>query len=427
MAKTAKYPGGQKVHAEVVKALDNLFKKEFTDNAHNQLRHLDAPSMKASPGVIVRGLKFKEAASSIAAAEQLVGLKRSREGDGEGEGEGEGESGEEGDVNGGSSADTTSSNRVTCNESGNGDRVDGGAVDECECELAKGNGASAGRPPVLKWKPFGPGDSRYCERYLTAALEHELLQWCRNEVRFQIYQCTSQQRVKGGEPRLKAPKAEFYLMCDGKRPHYKWTQLNAFDHAGEPMPPILKSLCEQLNADLGLTGDDRFNHSLIICNEQSGDGPDAHCAPPHADKIQRGFFADISLGYPRTMKLVDVQSTAEVASQPLASGSLAFITADDNGRLVQGCKRAKGDPKVQGTRYLHEVPKDPRQPADQPRFSIVFRPITDHPKGQRCGEHHAAIDEAAAARVRPGGDLWREYVPLCRGGSGAAPVAAVEE
>ena len=273
--------------------------------------------------------------------------------------------------------------------------------------------------------PFGPGTSRYYESYLKDKQEQALLKWCRDDVRFQIYNCTSQQRVKGGEPRLKAPKAEFYLLDEqGRRPHYKWTQVNDFDHAGEPMPPMLKELCEQLNTDFGLEGDDRLNHCLIICNEQSGAGKDAHCAPPHADKIQKGFFVDLSLGYPRVMKLLDAQSKEEAASQALASGSLAYITADDNGRLVQGCTPAKGESKVQGTCYLHTVPVDAGQPRDQPRFSLVFRPITDHPKGAKCGEHLAKVDETKAVRVRPGGDLWREYVPLCRAAPAPAPEAA---
>ena len=146
------------------------------------------------------------------------------------------------------------------------------------------------------------------------------------------------------------------------------------------MPPILRQLCEQLNADLGLTGNKRFNHCLIICNEQTGTGPDAHCAPPHADKIQQGFFVDISLGYPRVMKLLDAAShpdpskCVEVASQALASASLAYITADDNGRLVQGYKRAAGESKVQGTRYYHTVPVDPDQPDDQPRATTAKPP-----------------------------------------------------
>ena len=264
--------------------------------------------------------------------------------------------------------------------------------------------------------PFGPGTSRYYESYLKDKQEQALLKWCRDDVRFQIYNCTSQQRVKGGEPRLKAPKAEFYLLDEqGRRPHYKWTQLDDFNHAGEPMPSILEALCAQLNTDFGLEGDNRFNHCLIICNEQSGAGKDAHCAPPHADKIQKGFFVDLSLGYPRVMKLLDAQSKEEAASQALASGSLAYITADDNGRLVQGCTPAKGESKVQGTCYLHTVPVDAGQPRDQPRFSLVFRPITDHPKGKKCGEHLAKVDEAMARRVQPGGDLWREYIPLCRG------------
>ena len=60
--------------------------------------------------------------------------------------------------------------------------------------------------------------------------------------------------------------------------------------------------------------------------------------------------------------------------------------------------------KEQGTRYYHAVPVDPDQPRDQPRFSLVFRPITDHPKGAKSGEHLAVVDEAKATRVRPGGD-----------------------
>ena len=68
--------------------------------------------------------------------------------------------------------------------------------------------------------PFGPGTSRYYESYLKDKQEQALLKWCRDDVRFQIYNCTSQQRVKGGEPRLKAPKAEFYLLDEqGRRPH----------------------------------------------------------------------------------------------------------------------------------------------------------------------------------------------------------------
>ena len=277
---------------------------------------------------------------------------------------------------------------------------------------------------------FGSGTSRYYPPYLTQVQEQSLLQWCKEEVRFQIYQCTTQQLIKGGLPRLKAPKAEFYLLDEqDRRPHYKWIQLNDFNHAGQPMPPILQELCVQLNTDFSLSGDDRLNHCLIICNENDPDkheGVDAHCAPPHADKIQKGFFVDISLGYAREMQLLDaqVQDNPMVASQALASGSLAYITADDNGRLVQGSQKQAGQSKVQGTRYYHAVPVDRKQPRHQPRFSLVFRPITDHPKGAKCGEHLARVDETKAARVRPGGDLWREYVPLCRGGDGAAPIDA---
>ena len=265
-----------------------------------------------------------------------------------------------------------------------------------------------------EWVRFGPGSSSYSSRFLAPDFEQHLLRFCRDQVRYQIYQCKKQGRPKGhtgGVPRFLAPKAEFYLLDnEGRRPHYKWVQINEFNHAGQPMPPILQRLCEQLNTYFHLMGDDRFNHCLIICNEQSGNGPDAHCAPAHADKIQKGFFVDLSLGYEREMQLLDVNTKKVVATQLLASGSLAHITAQDNGRLGQG----NGPWGLRGTRYMHAVPVDPDQPDDQPRFSIVFRPITDHPKGDKNGEHLALVDEAQAARLQPGGDLWREYVPLYR-------------
>ena len=86
----------------------------------------------------------------------------------------------------------------------------------------------------------------------------------------------------------------------------------------------------------------------VPLNQQSGSDKHAHCAPPHADKIQKGFFVDLSLGYEREFRLIDAQSGKVVASQKLASGSLAYITAHDNGRLKQGCKRAKGEPQASG-------------------------------------------------------------------------------
>ena len=241
---------------------------------------------------------------------------------------------------------------------------------------------------VVASEPFGPGTSRYFKSYLRPEQEQDLLKWCRDDVRFQIYNCTSQQRVKGGEPRLKAPKAEYYRLDErGRRPHYKWTQLNDFDHAGEVMPPILEELCEQLNTDFGLEGDDRFNHCLIICNEQSGSDKDAHCAPPHADKIQKGFFVDLSLGYPREFQLIDAKSEEVVASQKLASGSLAYITAHDNGRLVQGSQR-QGRPQGAG-HALQARRAGGRRPAAR-RAALLARLPPDHrpPQGSQVRRAH---------------------------------------
>jgi len=73
-------------------------------------------------------------------------------------------------------------------------------------------------------EPFGPGTSRYYPSYLSPEQEQDLLAWCKEDVRFQIYKCTSPRHVPGGEWRLKAPKAEYYLVANGRRPHYKWTQ-----------------------------------------------------------------------------------------------------------------------------------------------------------------------------------------------------------
>ena len=68
---------------------------------------------------------------------------------------------------------------------------------------------------------------------------------------------------------------------------------------------------------------------------------------------------------------IQKEDTKVIASQRLASGSLAYITREDNGY---------GNPNV-GGRYKHKVPPDPAQPMDTPRFSIVFRAIMDHPRG----------------------------------------------
>ena len=48
--------------------------------------------------------------------------------------------------------------------------------------------------------------------------ESQLLAWCRDEVRFQIYQCATVRRITGGEPRLKEPKAGFFTLARAQRP-----------------------------------------------------------------------------------------------------------------------------------------------------------------------------------------------------------------
>jgi len=94
-----------------------------------------------------------------------------------------------------------------------------------------------------------------------------------------------------------------------------------------------------------------------------------------------------------------------VACQRLASGSLAYVSAEDNGHGHEHSGKKVGN-------YSHAVPPDFSQPKDEPRFSIVFRAITEHPTGNQAAEHFAQVDRTAAARLRPGGDLWNPYFPL---------------
>ena len=100
------------------------------------------------------------------------------------------------------------------------------------------------------------------------------------------------------EFRAKAPKIEFYRSVNGRRPVYYWKQdKNDFYHAGYEMPPILCKLMDQQSDELNLEGDKRFNHCIIICNDQ-----DDLYAPPHFDKHATSLFVDFSLGYPRIME-----------------------------------------------------------------------------------------------------------------------------
>ena len=276
--------------------------------------------------------------------------------------------------------------------------------------------------------PFGPGTSRYWARFISEEFEARLLHFCKTEVRFQLYKMNRTKNRQGGRNpggwRHIGPKSEFYtLTVDRLRGVYYWKQSDDFYQAGWPMPPILTELCELIDEAFGLTGDDRLNSIMIIINEGGtpieNDGfsePFAHCAPLHMDKHRNSFFFDLSLGYAREMVLTstDVAHKIDdeeiiftqspkgrvanyvVGRQHLASASLGFISAADN--------------RV----YKHGVRAEPNQPVEEPRFSIVGRVKTKHPKGHQQGEHFAPIDPAAVARVRPGGDLWKEYVPRFR-------------
>ena len=266
---------------------------------------------------------------------------------------------------------------------------------------------------------LGLGSSRYYEEFITPEFEARLLGFCKEDVHFQLYQMnrtkTSTNGRNPGGWRHIAPKCEFYLLReDGKRGVYYWKHSNDFYQAGWEMPPILRELCSRFNTAFGLEGADQIDNIMIIVNEGGTrvekDGfsePFAHCAPLHMDKHRRSYFFDLSLGFARELTLTSESSKHEcndyiktqqgkqfvIARQRLASASLAAITAEDN------------------KTYKHGVKADPEQPLDQPRFTLVGRSKSDHPTGDLAGEHFAAIDPAAQARVRPGGDLWKEYIP----------------
>jgi hypothetical protein len=250
-----------------------------------------------------------------------------------------------------------------------------------EAEEAESESAEAAEAALVA------NSSSYSPLWVPVIQRDALLMFCR-DCPFQLYQMARARQTRNTW-RYKAPKAEYYILDEnGRRPVYYWGQAPEFYQAGQPMPPLLESIANRLNAEYGLTGTDRLNSCLVICN----DDPSVHEAPPHRDKHRTSRFFDISLGYPLSIVFSDGEG-GEVARQELEPFSLLAVSAADNHQ------------------YKHAVPPNTAQPVNSPRFSIVFRAITEHPAGHAQGEHFAQVDQAAAARVSPGGDLWRPYVP----------------
>jgi hypothetical protein len=260
-----------------------------------------------------------------------------------------------------------------------------------------GGGADPSAPPVIT---FGEA-STHQDGYLTPKEIERLVAFCGRQL-FQYYVMA---RTKLA--RLKAPKVEYWISENGERPVYYWKQgkEQGFYHAGWEMPPLLVEMANRQSDELGLEGDRRFNHCIIICNDQPG-----QYAPPHSDAHETSLFVDFSLGYTRTMEITrnvkkenkhrrnaDKEKTGTlVKTLQLTSGSRTVIDATDN------------------KAFEHSVLQAPGQPADEPRFSIVFRAIVRRQDTDACGEHFAPIDLTAAASVRPGGTNWHPYVPLLR-------------
>ncbi len=161
----------------------------------------------------------------------------------------------------------------------------------------------------------------------------------------------------------RAPKCEFYKeLPDGSIPVYRWGQNRTEYLSGRPMEeiPALEKLRKRIAVKFG----ECCNHCIII---EYSDGEEHH-APPHHDRQQgvvgngahdmaagSSFFV-LTLGYARPFQLID--QAGDVAwEERLSHGSLLQVTATMN------------------REYLHAVPRDPSQPDDCPRYSVIFRTI----------------------------------------------------
>jgi hypothetical protein len=212
---------------------------------------------------------------------------------------------------------------------------------------------------------------------------------------YQLYQTADPRHDPRHDPRSTAdpwcyssPTAEYYIADEnGRRPVHDWGQTAAFYHAGQPMPPTLVELADRLNDQFGLTGVNRLNSCLVTC----ADNPWVHGVSAHVERHRTSRFFTISLGAVDTRFSMVFGTDDWCERVVLEGGSLIAVDGTDG----------------EGLRLL--IP-NPTQAPNDPYFSITFRAITEDPQGLQQGEHFAEVDQAAAARVQAGGDLWRPYV-----------------
>lgn len=161
----------------------------------------------------------------------------------------------------------------------------------------------------------------------------------------------------------RAPKTELYVPFeDGTKPKYRFGQHIVEYGTGGLLTelPALNRVRQRLIRETG----ESPNHCIII---RYSDGQQHH-APPHRDRQEgvpgngahdmaadTSFFV-LSLGYPRLFQLL-AEDQQVVWEERLAHGSLLRVTGAMNREL------------------WHAVPRDPDQPADQPRYSAIFRTI----------------------------------------------------
>jgi len=185
----------------------------------------------------------------------------------------------------------------------------------------------------------------------------------------------------GNKGSTSRPKVEYYIPDeDGRRPIYDWGQSDqlGYRQAGYEMPPILREIADKLNSLYGCN----FNQAIILCYDTGKD----QYAGAHHDKHPLGFFANISLGYPRLFQVVtdDVKGGSNkripdgdprlIWSRPLQSGSLTLLSKEDNDK------------------YKHLVPPDPSQPSTEVRFSVIYREVRDRDDGKTVSSHMAPVD-----------------------------------
>ena len=216
---------------------------------------------------------------------------------------------------------------------------------------------------------------------------------------YSLYEYARLESWLGVKQLKRAPKTEWYVQADGRRPLYRWGQSKRFEHAGNEMPPIMMDIVDKIKRDFGET----VNHSIAIYYHS---GVDQH-APPHKDKaiglpVKKGVPLDMakdssffvfSFGDPRVFTLQKTSKTKkgdrDVAwEKALAHGSLLRISAKDNRELYHAVHKASVKHKA--------------------RYSLIFRnilttrPIDIEKQKEANGVDHRFVPTSALGK-RPRG------------------------